>query len=107
METLKPTSQILERMYHSSECHPDGTFDRLYRYLLREDIYAAAYQNLYANDGALTKGINDDTADEFSIQKVRTIIASLRDGTYKASPVRRVYIKKANGKLRPLGIPSV
>lgn len=106
METLKPTSQILERMYHSSECHPDGTFDRLYRYLLREDIYAAAYQNLYANDGALTKGINDDTADEFSIQKVRTIIASLRDGTYKASPVRRVYIKKANGKLRPLGIPS-
>ena len=93
-------------MYHSSKSHPDGSFDRLYRYLLREDIYAAAYQKLYANDGALTKGSNDDTADEFSINKVRSIIASLRDGSYKATPVRRVYIKKANGKLRPLGIPS-
>ena len=106
METLKPTSQILERMYHSSECHPDGNFDRLYRYLLRDDIYAAAYQHLYANNGALTKGSNEDTADEFSVQKVKSIIASLRDGSYRATPVRRVYIKKANGKLRPLGIPS-
>ena len=106
METLQPTSQVLERIYHSSECHPNGTFDRLYRYLLRPDIYGAAYQNLYANDGALTKGTNDDTADEFSIEKVHAIIDSLKNGTYRATPVRRVYIKKANGKLRPLGIPS-
>ena len=105
-EALQPTSKILERMYHSSKDHPNGVFTRLYRYLLREDIYAMAFQNLYANAGALTKGSNDDTADGFSIQYVQDIIASLRNGTYHATPVRRVYIKKANGKLRPLGIPS-
>ena len=49
MGTFKPTSEMLERMYCSSKDRPDGVFTRLYRYLLREDIYWAAFQNLYAN----------------------------------------------------------
>lgn len=63
---MKPTSEILERINRSSTEHKDGVFTRLYRYLLREDIYYAAYQKLYANRGATTKGINNDTADGFS-----------------------------------------
>jgi group II intron reverse transcriptase/maturase len=78
----------------------------LYRYLFREDIYYIAYQNLYKNNGAITKGINDDTADGFSKNYVQSIINELRDGSYKASPVRRVNIPKKNGKTRPLGIPT-
>jgi len=74
--------------------------------LLREDIYYAAYQKLYANRGATTKGIDDDTADGFSDFYVKELIQSLKDGTYEANPVRREYIPKKNGKLRPLGIPS-
>ena len=43
---MKPTSEILERIAkRSSKEHKDGVFTRLYRYLLREDIYYAAYQN--------------------------------------------------------------
>ena len=103
---MKPTSEILERIEKSSTNHPDGVFTRLYRYLLREDIYFAAYQKLYANKGATTRGINNDTADGFSNQYVQNLIQSLKDGTYKASPTRREYIPKRNGKLRPLGIPS-
>jgi group II intron reverse transcriptase/maturase len=103
---LKPTSEILVRIEKSSTNHPDGVFTRLYRYLLREDIYFAAYQKLYANKGATTKGISNDTADGFSNRYVQNLIQSLKDGTYKASPTRREYIPKQNGKLRPLGIPS-
>jgi retron-type reverse transcriptase len=103
---MKPTSEILERMDKCSETHKDGIFTRLYRYLLREDIYHAAYQKLYANKGASTQGIDNDTADGFSDKYVKELICSLQDGTYKASPVRREYIPKHNGKLRPLGIPS-
>ncbi len=103
---MKPTSEILERIEKSSTNHSDGVFTRLYRYLLREDIYFAAYQKLYANKGATTKGVSDDTADGFSNRYVRNLIQSLKDGTYKASPTRREYIPKRNGKLRPLGIPS-
>lgn len=103
---MKPTSEILERIEKCSSEHKDGVFTRLYRYLLREDIYYAAYQKLYANKGATTQGIDDDTADGFSDFYIKELIQSLKDGTYKANPVRREYIPKKNGKLRPLGIPS-
>ena len=103
---MKPTSEILERIEKCSSEHKDGVFTRLYRYLLREDIYYAAYQKLYANKGATTQGIDNDTADGFSDFYVKELIQSLKDGTYKANPVRREYIPKKNGKLRPLGIPT-
>lgn len=103
---MKPTSEILERITKSSTEHKDGVFTRLYRYLLREDIYFAAYQKLYANRGAITKGIDNDTADHFSQAYVNALIQELRDGTYRVKPVRREYIAKKNGKMRPLGIPS-
>lgn len=94
---MKPTSEILERIEKCSSEHKDGVFTRLYRYLLREDIYYAAYQKLYANKGATTQGIDNDTADGFSDFYVKELIQSLKDGTYKANPVRREYIPKKNG----------
>ena len=103
---MKPTSEILERIAKCSNDHKDGVFTRLYRYLLREDIYYAAYQKLYANKGATTAGSDDDTAEGFSEQYVQQMIQELRDGSYRAKPVRREYIEKRNGKKRPLGIPS-
>lgn len=103
---MKPTSEILERINISSNEHKDGVFTRLYRYLLREDIYYAAYQKLYANKGAMTPGANDDTADGFGKEYVHTLISELSSGAYQPKPVRRKYIKKTNGKMRPLGIPS-
>lgn len=103
---MNPTSDILERIAESSKSHPDGVFTRLYRYLLREDIYYTACKNLYANAGAATKGIDDDTADGFGANYVSDIIESLKNLEYSPKPVRRTYIPKHNGKLRPLGIPS-
>ena len=103
---MNPTSEILARMENSSRNHPEGIFTRLYRYLLREDIYMEAYKSLYANNGASTKGTDNDTADGFSIDYVQSIIRELTDLSYQPKPVRRVYIPKRNGKVRPLGIPS-
>ena len=68
---MKPTSEILERMKRNSGEHPEGVYTRLYRYLLREDIYMTAYNNLYANNGAGTKGVDNDTADGFSVEYVQ------------------------------------
>lgn len=44
---MKPTSEILERIEKCSSEHKDGVFTRLYRYLLREDIYYAAWLHKY------------------------------------------------------------
>ena len=103
---MKPTSEILGRIYQISGNNRKCTFTRLYRYLLREDIYMKAYSNLYANRGAETKGTDDDTADGFSLEYIQRIIQELKELTYEPKPVRRTYIEKRNGKLRPLGVPS-
>ena len=74
---MKPTMAILERISKNSQKNKDEVFTRLYRYILRPDIYYVAYQNLYANKGAATKGVLDDTADGFSEEKIKKIIQSL------------------------------
>lgn len=107
METsTKPLPEILEHISMLSRLNKEQTFNRLFRYLLRPEIYFLAYAKLYSNNGALTRGSNNDTADGFGFDYVEKIISDLRQNGYKASPVRRIYIKKKNGKLRPLGIPS-
>lgn len=103
---MQPTTEILEKIRQNSKQNPNEVFTRLYRYLLRPDLYYLAYKNLYSNNGAATRGINDDTADSFSESKIANIIQSLKDESYTPSPARRTYIKKANGKMRPLGIPT-
>lgn len=105
---MQPTTEILARISRNSLANKDEIFTRLYRYMLRSDLYFLAYKNLYANNGAATKGANDDTADGFSEAKIANIIQRLADETYQPTPVRRTYIKKKNNpkKKRPLGIPT-
>jgi group II intron reverse transcriptase/maturase len=103
---MQPTIEILESIKKNSNKNKEEVFTRLYRYLLRQDLYYVAYKNLYANSGASTKGVNGDTADGFSEQKIESIINSLANETYQPSPARRTHIKKPNGKMRPLGIPT-
>lgn len=103
---MKPTMEILTKLQENSAKNHDEVFTKLFRYMLRPDIYYVAYQNLYANNGAGTKGVNEDTADGFSEDYVTRIIEFLKNGTYTPNPVRRTYIRKANGKMRPLGLPT-
>lgn len=106
MAEMLPTTEVLERIRRNSTKNKEEAFTRLYRYMLRPDLYYIAYKNLYANQGASTKGVDEDTADGFGEEKISKIIKSLADETYTPKPARRTYIKKANGKMRPLGIPS-
>ena len=79
----------------------------VYRRIQDKELFLAAYGKLYANQGATTVGIDpNDTVDGMSLARIETIIAQLHEGIYQWQPVRRVYIPKANGKKRPLGIPT-
>lgn len=103
---MKPTTAILDRIAKNSRNNKEEIFTRLYRYMLRPDLYYLAYNNLYRNKGASTKGVDDDTADGFSEEKIDKIIKALADETYMPKPVRREYIpKKRSTKKRPLGLP--
>jgi len=78
----------------------------LFRLMKSPLLWEQAYQKIAPNKGAMTPGVDGQTFDGFSPEKVRAIINRLADGTYQPKPVRRVYIPKANGRLRPLGIPT-
>src|SRR5436305_7895678 len=79
---------------------------QLYRQMFNKDLYLLAYGNIYSNQGAMTPGACEETADGMSETKIDQIVAAMRVERYRFAPVRRVYIPKKNGKLRPLGPPS-
>src|SRR3954462_10420211 len=78
----------------------------VYRRLYNPDLYLKAYGRIYRNAGATTKGATGETVDGMSLGKITSIIGLLRNERYRWSPVRRTFIPKKNGKLRPLGIPA-
>jgi group II intron reverse transcriptase/maturase len=80
--------------------------DELYRQMFNVDLYLMAYGRIYANHGAMTPGPDAETADGMSLDKIHWIIEAMRQERYRFGPVRRTFIPKKNGKLRPLGLPS-
>jgi group II intron reverse transcriptase/maturase len=78
----------------------------IYRQLFNPDLYLRAYTRLYANKGAMTPGSTPETVDGMSLAKIAALIDDLRHERYRWTPVRRTYIPKKNGKLRPLGLPT-
>ena len=80
--------------------------DELYRQMFNKDLYLMAYGRIYSNKGAMTPGADSETADGMSEAKIDRITGLMRQEKYRFAPVRRVYIPKKNGKLRPLGLPA-
>ena len=78
----------------------------LYRQLWNPDLYLMAYGRIASNDGAITPGATRETADGMKLDDISAIIEALRFERYRWTPARRVYIPKANGKRRPLGLPT-
>lgn len=68
----------------------------VYRLLLTEELFVAAYHRIKSVGGNMTPG-SDEERLEFSLVMIRKIIASLKDQSFK---FRRVLIAKANGKMR-------
>src|SRR5207247_3191141 len=79
--------------------------EQLHRQMFNKDLYLLAYGNIYSNQGAMTPGASEETADGMSEGKIDQTIELMRHERYRFSPARRVYIPKKNGKLRPLGLP--
>src|SRR6266496_5159805 len=80
--------------------------NELYRQMFNKELYLMAYGRIYANHGAMTPGASAETADGMSEDKIHEIIEAMRAERYRFSPVRRTFIPKKNGKLRPLGLPT-
>src|SRR5664279_1696011 len=80
--------------------------EELYRQLFNPQLYLLAYGRIYANKGAMTPGVTQETVDGMSTGKIERIIDAMRHERYGFAPARRVYIPKKNGTRRPLGMPT-
>lgn len=80
----------------------------VYGQILVERKLTAAWQQVADNKGS--GGIDGVTINTFKSneeENIKDLMSKLKDRTYKPTPVKRVYIPKKNGKLRPLGIPTI
>jgi group II intron reverse transcriptase/maturase len=87
-------------------------FSNLYRIICQEEWIRTALDAVLSNKGAKTAGIDGMTKKAYySSEAKETLIKELREELklrqFKPSPVKRVYIPKANGKMRPLGIATL
>src|SRR5262249_61316756 len=78
---------------------------QLYRQMFNEDLYLTAYGNIYSNDGAMTPGANEETADGMSEAKIEQITGLMRRGKKRVSPAPPGYIPEKKGRLRPPRTP--
>ena len=110
--SLTTPSNIRElqiKLYRKAKNEPEYRFYMLYDKIYREDILSHAYELVRANKGASgVDGQNFADIESAGLEKWLTgIREELRNKTNRPSPVKRRYIPKADGKQRPLGIPTV
>jgi hypothetical protein len=109
LSTPKSVQKLQTALHAKAKAEAGYRFYALYDKISREDILAHAYAQCRSNKGA--PGVDgQDFADieAYGLQRwLGELALALRQETYRPDPIRRVYIPKANGKLRPLGISTL
>jgi RNA-directed DNA polymerase len=105
-----PSVQKLQTALHAkAKDEPSCRFHALYDKLYREDVLRYAYDCCRANHGASgVDGVRFEDIEASGVEPwLGALAKALKEKTYQPETIRRVYIPKSNGKLRPLGIPTI
>jgi len=101
--------QLQRRLWVAAKRSPVRRFHALMDRIWRADILQEAWRRVQRNRGAAgVDGVTLDAVEQYGVERLlEELAAALRAGTYRPQPVLRRYIPKADGRQRPLGIPTV
>ena len=109
LPTLRKVEKLQRALHAKAKGSPDFRFYSLYDKVYRGDVLRTAYEQCLRNGGAA--GVDGQTFEEIKAygeaRWLGELAEELRKKRYSPSAVRRVWIPKANGKQRPLGIPTI
>jgi hypothetical protein len=109
LTTPKSVQKLQMALHAKAKTEPGYRFYALYDKIYREDILAHAYSQCRSNKGTPgVDGQNFEDIEAYGVERwLGELALALKEEKYRSDPIRRVYIPKANGKLRPLGISTV
>ena len=109
LSTPKSVQKLQRALHAKAKAEPDYRFYALYDKIYREDILTHAYALCRSNRGAPgVDGQDFKDVEAYGVQRwLGELALELRKESYRPDPIRRVFIPKANGKLRPLGISTL
>jgi len=109
LPTLPTVEKLQTALHEKAKRSPDFRFYSLYDKVYRQDMLYDAYRRCLINGGAA--GMDGQTFEDIEAYGARRwldeLAEELRTKGYRASPVKRVWIPKPDGKQRPLGIPTI
>jgi RNA-directed DNA polymerase len=109
LTTLQKVEKLQSALHAKAKGSPDFRFYSLYDKICRKDVLWVAYWRCQSNGGS--EGVDGQTfeaIEAYGIERwVDELTEELKRKDYRCSAVRRVWIPKANGKQRPLGIPRI
>ncbi len=101
--------ELQEKLGHAAKTNRRRRFHALYDKVCRMDVLKEAWRRVRRNNGAA--GIDRQTLQDIETMGVQEFLLTcqeaLKEGSYHPQPVRRKYIPKKDGRMRPLGIPTV
>ena len=109
LSTPKSVQKLQTALHAKAKAEAGYRFYALYDKIYREDILAHAYAQCRSNKGAPgVDGQEFADVEAYGVERwLGELALALREETYRPDPIRRVFIPKANGKLRPLGISTL
>jgi group II intron reverse transcriptase/maturase len=104
---MNNASEEMKHLHKLAKRDPRKRFDHLWELATDPKWLMHAWEEIRSNKGSMTAGIDTTTATDIDPERIERLSERLRTGRYRPKPVRRVFIAKSNGKMRPLGIPTL